>query len=127
MNRRDFFKLIAALPLLATGTKASAGERSILLLKTNVAGFRYYEGQRLWPGLRANELLRLVREPSNPHDAKAVAVYRQGEKLGYIPRADNSVIATLMDQNRVLRAFIQEKRQTPNPWERLWVRVEMIT
>jgi len=51
-----------------------------------------------------------------------VAVYWQKNKLGYIPRADNAVIANLMDQDRVLDAFIQEKRQTRNPWER----VEMV-
>ncbi|HOO44771.1 MAG TPA: hypothetical protein PLM29_00975 [Deltaproteobacteria bacterium] len=51
-----------------------------------------------------------------------MAVYWQKNKLGYIPRADNAVIANLMDQDRVLDAFIQEKRQTRNPWER----VEMV-
>lgn len=125
MDRRQFFKALATLPLLAVSAKAQAGERTALLLQTNVAGFRYYEGQRLWAGLSTNDPLVLVREPANPYDDKAVAVYWCKSKLGYIPRADNAVIANLMDQDLVLRAFIQEKRQSGSPWERVWVRVEM--
>lgn len=42
--------------------------------------------------------------------AGAVAVYWRENRLGYIPRADNMVIANLMDQGWALDAFIDEKR-----------------
>ena len=36
---------------------------------------------------RPGDVLRLVREPNNPHDANAVKVLRRnGEQLGYLPR-----------------------------------------
>jgi len=126
MDRRQFFKALAAMPLLAVSAKAQIGERTAMLLQTNVAGFRHYKGQRLWDGLCTNDPLVLVREPANPYDGRAVAVYWRKNKLGHIPRMDNAVIANLMDQDLVLDAFIEEKRQSRNPWERLWVRVEMV-
>lgn len=52
-------------------------------------------------------------------DAGAVAVYWRENRLGYIPRADNMVIANLMDQGWALDAFIDEKRLRGNPWERV--------
>lgn len=125
MNRRKFLKLIAAAPFLTFAQKAAAEEKKVLLLQTNVAGFRYYEGNSVWPLLYTSDPLELRREPWNAHDDKAVALYWQNSKLGYIPRADNAVIANLLDQKHALTAAVQEKRQTENPWKRLWVRVEM--
>ena len=118
---------MAAIPLLAVNMKAHAKEKSTLLLRTNVAGFRYYEGQRLWCDLDADQPLVLTREPHNPYDDMAVAIYWKSGKLGYIPRENNTVIANIIDQGFKVRAFIHEKRSTAHPWERLWVRVEMIS
>lgn len=125
MNRRKFLKLLTGLPLFTLGERASAKSREFLLLETNVAGYRYYEGDKLRQLLTPGDPLELRREPWNVHDEKAVALYWRNRKLGYIPRVDNAVIANLLDQGRVLHTYIQEKRQTRNPWERLWVRVEM--
>ncbi len=80
---------------------------------------------KTWPLLSAGNPLELKGEPWNVHDDKAMALYWQSSKHRYIPRADNTVIANLLDQNRALNASVCEKRQTRNPWERLWVRVEM--
>ena len=127
MNRRKFIRLMAAMPLLAVNIKAQAKDQSTLLLQTNVAGFRYYEGQRIWSGLDTNRPLILSREPHNPYDDKAIAIYWKSEKLGYIPRENNTVIANIIDQGLKVRALIHEKRKTAHPWERLCVRVEMIS
>ncbi|MEN6472488.1 MAG: HIRAN domain-containing protein [Syntrophaceae bacterium] len=128
MNRRIFLKTILGLPLLAFGAKAQAKPtpQSALLLQTPVAGFQYYAGERLWPSLNPGAPLTLVREPANPHDEKAVAVYRHGDKLGYIPRSDNAVIANLMDQGRAVQAQLHTKNQGANPWERLCVGIMMM-
>jgi len=127
MNRRIFLKSVLGLPLLAFGAKAQdkPTPQSTLLLKTPVAGFQYYEGERLWPSLNIGDPLTLVREPANPNDDKAVAIYRQADKLGYIPRSDNAVIANLMDQGRTLAATLSKKTRNANPWERLGVEVVM--
>jgi hypothetical protein len=41
--------------------------------------------------------LRLVREPDNPHDPNAIAVYSQDNKAGYVPASRAKVLAKLMD------------------------------
>ena len=40
--------------------------------------------------------LALVREPDNRRDRRAVAVYADDRKLGYLPREDNRVLAKLI-------------------------------
>ena len=119
MNRRLFFKTMLGLPLLAqwVNAEAVAYAHSTLLLETQVAGFQYYEGERLWPRLSPGDPLTLVREPANPYDPNAIALYRQDRKLGYIPRKDNAVIANLMDQGKHLKAFVTHTRRSDNPWE----------
>lgn len=125
MQRRDFVKMLLGLPLLAAVSRAQVRSQGALLLEAPVAGFQYYEGARLWPLLNPGDPLTLVREPANPYDDKAVVVYWKGDKLGYLPRSDNTVIANLMDQGRALHARLRTKIRSTNPWERLGVEVLM--
>lgn len=123
MNRRAFFR---ALPGPPAGPKAPARPLGIRLLQTPPAGFQYHEGERRWTALNpGGDELDLVRKPANPYDAQAVAVYRQADKPGYITRADNTVIANLMDQGARVKGRILTKNQSANPWERLGVEVVM--
>jgi hypothetical protein len=80
--------------------------REILIQHTALAGFRHHAAPRLWPALRRRALLTLRREPENPHDANAVALYWRGEKIGYVPRGENLVVARLLDRRRRLSARI---------------------
>jgi hypothetical protein len=65
-----------------------------------IAGVQFHKGARetlasLVPGMR----LVLVREPANPHDPLAIAVWLpahrgiERQKLGYLPKASNVEIA----------------------------------
>jgi len=47
--------------------------------------------------MKAGDALTLVREPANPHDAKAIRIEWQGHVLGYLPRRDNADLARQMD------------------------------
>jgi len=125
VNRRAFFKALPGLPLPAAAPEAQARPLGILSLQTPLAGPQYHEGARRWTALNPGDILDLAREPSNPYDAKAVAVYRQADKLGYITRADNTVIANLMDQGARVKGRILTKNQSANPLERLGVEVVM--
>lgn len=133
MERRRFMKLITCLPLVSLYPSSPIGsqdvprydQRNILLLQANVAGFRYYRGEKVWPRIHPGDTITLRREPSNPHDRKAIALYWHCEKIGYIPKADNYVIANLLDQGVALNASVKRKNLSLNPWERLEVRVEM--
>lgn len=41
----------------------------------------------------------LIREPTNKFDANAVAVWISGRRVGYVPKAQNKVLAPFIDQN----------------------------
>ena len=62
----------------------------------NVAGMHYWDGATVLDKLKPGKKLRLVAEPRNRHDPNAVAIYRKDVKIGYVPRANNAMIAQLL-------------------------------
>lgn len=66
---------------------------------TYIVGSQYRVGAReAIKELRKGEELSLRREPENPHDRNAVAVYDVcGQHLGYVPRQDAPAVAKVMD------------------------------
>ncbi len=133
MDRRKFLQLTACLPLAFLLPAKHARSHEIVLLDTTVAGWRYYEGDRVWSSLRPGMPLELRREPANPHDDMAIAVFCADTKLGYIPRIDNTVIANMLDQTAAcsgatkLHCSVLRKNPSPNPWERLEIRLTLAT
>ena len=71
-----------------------------------VAGFPYHAGPKLIHRLIVGDLLRLVREPDNPHDARAVAIYYEDDRIGYVPRDQNHDIADQLDRGERLACRI---------------------
>ena len=64
-------------------------------MKTTVVGTKYRGPAAVaaLARLRSGDRLRLVREPGNPHDPDAVAVYSGTTHIGYIPRGINRDVA----------------------------------
>ncbi len=58
----------------------------------------YNNAASILAALDPGETVVLVREPKNEFDANAVAVYVGGSKVGYIPKAQNKVLAGFIDQ-----------------------------
>ncbi len=135
MERRAFLRLVTCLPLFAlrpvslncTQDIPKFDPKNILLLKSNVAGFRYYRGESVWAKIKPGDPVILKREPRNPYDRKAIALYWYDHKLGYIPRIENSVIANLLDQGASLTAFIRRKKESLHFCERLEIEVRCST
>jgi len=125
MNRREVLKAGLVLPASVL-TGSVRGERKILLLESVLAGFRYYEGEKVWNILRKGDPLELRREPDNPYDPRAVEVLWKGRKLGYVPRRDNAVIAQLMDRGNLLKGKISKLRETSNPWHRVSIEIYLV-
>jgi hypothetical protein len=96
----------------------------ILLQDSPLAGFQYHAGKVLWPQMRVGDALTLVREPDNPHDARAVRVEWQGHKIGYVPRRENADVARLLDRGQILTARIVRLAEVRDPWSR--VRFEIL-
>lgn len=97
------------------GAQQPVAEAKVYLQSSRLAGFKYYEGRRLWPQLKTGDALKLVREADNPYDGNAIGVEWRGHKLGHVPRADNAALARFMDHGQKLEARItalpKEKRR----------------
>ena len=79
----------------------------IPLITLNVAGLYYAEDiDEIFPKLEKGDKLNLFREPHNKYDKYAILVKYQGQKIGYVPRADNKVLANLMDAGKEIYGII---------------------
>ena len=96
--------------------------QEIFLLKTYVAGTYFANADEFLPENESLPLaVKLKREPKNQYDELAILVLtEQGEKLGYIPRKNNEVIARLMDAGKAFSAQITGKQ-----FEMNWLKLEI--
>ena len=79
----------------------------IFLSFTDIAGTRYVDNQDVFKGLEKNDPLLLERESDNKYDSNAIKILTaDGEKLGYIPKKDNSIFTRLMDAGKILHARV---------------------
>lgn len=114
MQRRGFISMLGAfLGALVFGgrrvpeVKAKVNPKPVSLFQCHVAGFPYYQGPIIFSDLKPDQTLKLLREPLNSHDSKAIAVFTtSGQKLGYIPRTHNPLPADLMDNGHKLSASL---------------------
>jgi hypothetical protein len=63
----------------------------------NVAGFTFWEGPLVFNNLQIGAELQLIYEPDNHYDSKAVVIYYEEHKLGFVPRSHNDAIAKLLE------------------------------
>jgi hypothetical protein len=101
--------------------------RRLILQESPLAGYQYHRAAAIWPFLQVGEKLHLRREPSNPHDRYAIAVWFKNEHLGYIPQRENRMLATLMDRGERPEASIIRLLDEENPWRKIRIRVEMFS
>ena len=83
-TRRSFLAGLLALPLLGSRRQAASPTAVAAFRVVDrfaVAGYRYHQGPDHEAALRVGQPLALVREPHNPHDARAIALY---EGLGFV-------------------------------------------
>jgi len=78
-----------------------------LLLHISVAGLRFHEFELAAFPLDLGQRLRMLREPDNPYDARAIALYAGDRRIGYVPRQHNKMPARLMDAGWQLIARIE--------------------
>jgi hypothetical protein len=125
-------QLISILIILAIFASqiAHADAVRILVQSSPLAGFKYYAGEALWDELCEGDALTLIREPDNEHDTKAIRVEWRGQKLGYLPRAQNQAVSAAMDAGERIDARIAKLRNRlpaqGNPWQRLLVDVFVV-
>lgn len=126
MDRRNLIKSLGALLALPALAKTKEVKTNQLLLQSSpVAGFQYYQGEALWSEFRNGQALTLLREAENPYDERAVAIYWNKAKLGYIPRRDNAAISQLLDRGERLKAVIEKLDDTDDYWKLMTVAVSV--
>ncbi len=78
------------------------------LMTTYIAGMRYRDLSSVDPIVEKGTIFQLVREANNSFDKFAIAVtLESGYLIGYIPRVDNRVLASLLDNYEVLYAIFK--------------------
>ena len=92
-------------------------QRDILVLEIHIAGTSYRENiDQIEPSLEEGQMYSMIREPENEHDCWAIAVYFKDYKLGYVPRAQNEIIARLMDAGKLFYCKLINKE-----WKDDWL------
>lgn len=124
MNRIDFLKQLLLGGALLFVPKPSSENvpketREIRLSSPYIAGFQYYQGLELEQMLKENDGLILKREPQNTHDCYAIEVFTDSNKLGYLPREENKVIARMMDQGITVKGRIVKVNPEASPYRKV--------
>lgn len=128
MNRIDFIKGIIGVFGASVLPKSIYREyQKIYLLQSFVRGFRYYEGPGMLTQMKVGQLIELVREPDNPYDSCAIALYCNNHKIGYIPSEDNPVLSRLLDA-RLLDILAEITHLEPNAqtWENVCIAIYVL-
>ncbi len=99
--------------------------QEIFLLECKIAGTSFLKLKEIEPNLNPEDLLIMNRETENKYDPLAVMILtQQGEKLGYIPKEKNEVIARLMDAGKLIIGKIVSKSWQGN-WLKLMIQIFM--
>lgn len=127
MLRRTFLKSLlgaaVAMPGVARARPKQPPSYPLVLQRSPLAGFQFHDAQAVWDGLSPGDPLHLVRESTNPHDDRAVAVHWHGRKMGYVPRTDNCAVAQLLDRGHPVSARILNLRESHDPWHRITLEI----
>jgi hypothetical protein len=84
--------------------------RQIYLISASIAGTYYVDNiQDLLEKIEIGTTLHFFREPENKYDELAILVKDQdGNKLGYVPRTKNPILARLMDAGKRIYGTVKE-------------------
>lgn len=81
----------------------------IHLITLDVAGMFHVENiDMIFPKIKKGDNLELFREKDNKYDKYAILVRYCGEKIGYVPRKQNHILANLMDGGKELYGVVEE-------------------
>ncbi len=94
--------------------------KEILVLECLVAGTSFRKLQDLEPELKSEVKIELKRDPTNEHDKMAVELLFNKNKIGYIPKEKNEVIARLLDAGKTFFGILHAKE-----WEGNWLRLDI--
>ena len=100
--------------------------KEICLLTFTVAGTTFCKEFDKKDGdfIEAGMMLTVKRE-DNKHDENAIALYVDDIKIGYVPKAQNIVLAKLLDGGKILVARV-DKADYKDGWEKIIACISML-
>lgn len=128
MERSSFIKgMIGLLGVATLPIEAFSEYKKVYIKQLYISGFQYYEGPSLIEEMNKSGLVELVREPQNKHDKRAIAIYFNGHKIGYLPRISNKTMSILMDTELLeFHAEISHIEPEANTWEQIEIAVYVL-
>ncbi len=121
-TRRKFIQklgvLLSVAPLVLMGQTKNKGFK---LATLKVAGLQY--GEVVDEVFVPTQKLEFKREAHNAYDKYAVAIYKDEKKVGYIPKENARIIASLLDNGVKLDVEVRYFDKEKDVWDRLWVGV----
>jgi hypothetical protein len=96
-------------------TQATAQQVRMLVQSSPLAGYNYHQAPAVFHAMRTGDVLSLMRESDNAHDANAIRVDWGEHRLGYVPRGQNAALAAAMDRGERLSARISRLQPHRNP------------
>ncbi len=116
---------IGTLGVIAGGASGALGvpfAQTIFLINVRVAGTGYVDNiAEIAAELNVDDRVSLFREPKNEIDPLAIVVKDgQNRKIGYVPRADNAILARLLDAGKRIFGKIRRKERVKN-----WFKIEI--
>lgn len=71
-------------------------------IRTNVVGSDYIEDYHSFENqIKEGDVVKLIKNPENPYDNNAIAVYWKSKRIGYIPRTNIPIVALCMDKDEL--------------------------
>lgn len=129
LTRRLLLQRLSTLPLLgflARPVIAQPKANQLLMNQFRVAGLGYYDVKTAIHSIQPGAALRLVAEPTNPHDPFAVEIWYGDYKLGYVPRSDNRHLSRLLQQGATLTCEVWKADPNATVWEMIRAKVYVI-
>ncbi len=97
--------------------------KEILLIESQVVGTAYLNLIEIEPDIKIADNMIFIREPENKYDNKAIAIMDvKGNKLGYIPKEKNEILANLLDAGKFVFGKLDGKKWLGN-WLKLKIKV----
>lgn len=132
ISKKTFLKWLG-LGLVASvvpGSMVAESSRRVVVWTGYVAGFKFHSGPSALQNatLKEGQLLKLVRQPNNEHDPRAVAIYRQNAMLGYLPMRDNKILSALVDGRAPLECVVHALHadRKDQPWRQCKVELRLL-
>lgn len=105
-----------------SSSKHAAQNKRYFLTKFYVAGFIYYDGETVLHKLKVCDELKIIQEPTNPYDRRALEIYTTNNvKIGYVPMQENPIPSRLARQNVKIIGTVDRINLESETWKALRV------